>query len=36
MSSILSEKHFHDEVEAYEWVEARVWAMVRLAHIVAG
>ncbi len=25
MSSILSEKHFHDEVEAYKWVEARVW-----------
>jgi transposase-like protein len=25
MSSILLEKHFHDEVEAYKWVEARVW-----------
>jgi transposase-like protein len=25
MSSILSEKHFHDEIEAYKWVEARVW-----------
>lgn len=25
MSSILSQKHFHDEAEAYKWVEARVW-----------
>jgi len=26
MSSILSEKHFHDEAAAYRFVEARVWA----------
>jgi transposase-like protein len=25
MPSILSEKYFHDEVEAYKWVESRVW-----------
>src|SRR5690348_2499275 len=25
MSSILDAKHFHDEVAAYAWVEARVW-----------
>ena len=25
MSSILSDKHFHDETAAYAWVEARVW-----------
>ncbi len=23
--SVLSDKHFHDEAAAYEWVEARVW-----------
>jgi transposase-like protein len=26
MTSILSEKHFHDEAAAYQFVEARVWA----------
>jgi len=25
MSSVLSDKHFHDEEAAYAWVEARVW-----------
>lgn len=25
MSSVLSDKHFHDEASAYAWVEARVW-----------
>lgn len=25
MSSVLSDKHFHDEAAAYKWVEARVW-----------
>lgn len=25
MSSVLSDKHFHNETEAYKWVEARVW-----------
>jgi transposase-like protein len=25
MSSVLSEKHFHDETAAYRFVEARVW-----------
>ena len=25
MSSVLSDKHFHNEPEAYKWVEARVW-----------
>jgi transposase-like protein len=25
MSSVLSDKHFHDEAAAYEFVEARVW-----------
>ncbi len=25
MSSVLSDKHFHDEAAAYRWVEARVW-----------
>ena len=25
MSSVLSDKHFHNEAEAYKWVEARVW-----------
>src|SRR5947209_19861514 len=25
MSSALSDKHFHDEAAAYEWVERRVW-----------
>jgi transposase-like protein len=25
MSSVLSDKHFHDEAAAYAWVEARVW-----------
>jgi transposase-like protein len=25
MSSVLSDKHFHDETAAYEFVEARVW-----------
>jgi len=26
MSSILSDKHFHDEEAAYAWVESRLWA----------
>src|SRR5665213_3266910 len=26
MSSVLSDKHFHDEAAAYRFVEARVWA----------
>jgi transposase-like protein len=25
MPSVLSDKHFHDEAAAYEWVERRVW-----------
>lgn len=25
MSSVLSDKHFHNEAEAYKWVETRVW-----------
>ena len=25
MSSVLSDKHFHDEAAAYRFVEARVW-----------
>ena len=25
MTSVLSDKHFHDEAAAYRWVEARVW-----------
>ena len=25
MKSIISDKHFHDEAAAYQWVEARVW-----------
>jgi transposase-like protein len=25
MKSVLSDKHFHDEKAAYQWVEARVW-----------
>ena len=25
MPSVLSDKHFHNEAEAYKWVEARVW-----------
>ena len=25
MSSVLSDKHFHNEAAAYAWVEARVW-----------
>ena len=25
MSSVLSDKHYHDEAAAYAWVEARVW-----------
>src|SRR5438477_292049 len=26
MSSVLSDKHFHDEAAAYAFVEARIWA----------
>jgi transposase-like protein len=25
MKSVLSDKHFHDEAAAYEWVESRIW-----------
>ncbi len=25
MSDILSHKRFHDEAEAYKWVEAHLW-----------
>ena len=26
MTSVLSEKHFHDEAAAYDYLEARIWA----------
>jgi transposase-like protein len=30
MTSVLSEKHFHDEAAAYEYLEARIWAKGRV------
>lgn len=32
MLSVLSDKHFHDEAAAYEWVERRVWPKPRCPH----
>lgn len=30
MTSVLSQKHFHDEAAAYEYLEARIWAKGRV------